>query len=91
MNEGGLYAERLDCRLPSAPQLPQYSSPLTGLSSSGIQFYSTTFHLNLDSNLDVLFSIALSVPAGTVARVMIWENGYQYGKLLNSSLRTSCD
>jgi beta-galactosidase len=83
MNEGGLYGERLGWALPSfAPTSPQFaeSTPFDGISSSGIEFYITTFHLNIDSDLDVPLGIELSAPAGTVARVMIWVNGYQYGK-----------
>lgn len=84
MNEGGLYGERLGWHLPScpAPYTPLFtsSSPLTGLSTSGVHFYTTTFRLALDADLDVPLGIALSAPPGTVARVMIWVNGYQYGK-----------
>lgn len=83
MNEGGLYGERLGWALPSfVPSSPQFgrSSPFQGLNSSGIEFYTTTFHLNIDSDLDVPLGIELSAPQGTVARVMIWVNGYQYGK-----------
>lgn len=83
MNEGGLYAERVGWHLPSfSPTSPQFgvSSPQVGISKSGIEFYITTFHLNIDSDLDVPLGIELSAPAGTVARVMIWINGYQYGK-----------
>jgi len=83
MNEGGLYGERVGWHLPSfKPEAPQFdrSSPTTGISKSGIQFYVTTFHLNVDSDLDVPIGIELAAPAGTVARVMIWINGYQYGK-----------
>ncbi|KAH6717456.1 beta-galactosidase, domain 2-domain-containing protein [Leptodontidium sp. MPI-SDFR-AT-0119] len=56
------------------------SSPAVGLASSGIRFYTTTVHLNIDSDLDVPLGIELTAPAGTVARVMIWINSYQYGK-----------
>jgi hypothetical protein len=83
MNEGGLYGERLGWPLPSfVPPDSEFdrSSPFIGINSSGIQFYITTFHLNIDSDLDVPLGIELSAPAGTVARVMIWVNGYQYGK-----------
>ncbi|KAG0652405.1 putative beta-galactosidase C [Hyphodiscus hymeniophilus] len=83
MNEGGLYGERLGWPLPSFdPQSPQFSesTPLEGLKSSGIEFYISTFHLNIDSDLDVPLGIELGAPAGTVARIMIWINGYQYGK-----------
>jgi beta-galactosidase GanA len=83
MNEGGLYGERVGWPLPSfVPSTPQFdrSSPFVGLKTSGIQFYTTTFHLNIDSDLDVPLGIELGAPAGTMARVMIWVNGYQYGK-----------
>ncbi|KAK3940357.1 family 35 glycosyl hydrolase [Diplogelasinospora grovesii] len=84
MNEGGLYAERLGWFLPGFSPSPSSgfdnSSPMDGISGAGVRFYTTTFHLNLDSDLDVPLGIALSSPAGTVARVMLWVNGYQYGK-----------
>ncbi|KAH8815593.1 glycoside hydrolase superfamily [Xylogone sp. PMI_703] len=83
MNEGGLYGERIGLHLPSVSDslfTSRTSSPLDGLNSSGIAFYTTTFHLNIDSDLDVPLGISLSAPAGTVARVMIFLNGYQYGK-----------
>lgn len=85
MNEGGLYGERLGWHLPrfktSSPQFSR-SSPLEGLNASGIEFYITTFHLNIDSDLDAPLGISLSAPPGTIARVMIWINGYQYGKFV---------
>jgi hypothetical protein len=83
MNEGGLKAERAGWHLPSfIPSRPQfsYSSPIDGLNTSGIEFYITTFHLNIDSDLDVPLGISLTAPNNTIARVMIWINGYQYGK-----------
>lgn len=84
-NEGGLYGERLGWHLPSfTPESPQFttSTPLTGRSKSGIEFYTTSFHLNIDSDLDVPIGITLSAASGTIARVMIWINGYQYGKYI---------
>lgn len=84
-NEGGLYGERLGWHLPDfTPESPQFttSTPLTGLSKSGIKFYTTSFHLNIDSDLDVPIGIALSAASGTIARIMIWINGYQYGKYI---------
>jgi hypothetical protein len=83
MNEGGLYGERVGWHLPGfVPKAPQFSdsTPLDGLNSSGIAWYTTTFSLDIDSDLDVPIGISLSSPAGTIARVMIWVNGYQYGK-----------
>ncbi len=87
MNEGGLLYERLGWAMPgfdtgSAPSSTPFnnSSPLAGFTGAGVRFYTTTFHLNLDSDLDVPLGIQLGAPAGTVARVMVWVNGYQYGK-----------
>jgi len=94
MNEGGLFAERMGWFLPgfnpssssafrsNSSSFPSSSSPLTGFTGAGIRFYTTTFHLNLDSDLDVPLGIELSSPPGTVARVMLFVNGYQYGKFV---------
>jgi hypothetical protein len=87
MNEGGLFGERVGWHLPnfdvsSFPGQFSSSTPMTGLNSSGIAFYTTTFTLDLDSDLDVPLGVELSAPAGTVARVMLWINGYQYGKFV---------
>jgi len=84
MNEGGLYGERAGWHSPFFIPDSNFdcSSPFTGLNSSGIRFYVTTFHLNIDSDLDAPLGIELGAPAGTVARVMIWVNGYQYGKFV---------
>ncbi|KAK7987585.1 Gti1/Pac2 family-domain-containing protein [Apiospora arundinis] len=81
MNEGGLYAERLGWHLPGFDTANwNESGPLQGLAGPGIRFYVTNFQLNLDDDLDVPLGVELSAPAGTVARVMFWVNGYQYGK-----------
>lgn len=83
-NEGGLYGERLGWHLPNFPasEFPSSSSPLTGLNTSGIEFFITTFSLDIPSDLDVPLGISLSSPAGTNARVQIFVNGYQYGKFV---------
>jgi beta-galactosidase GanA len=77
MNEGGLYGERQGWHLPGfdTSKLPSTSIPMDGLTQSGIRFYVTTFHLNIDSDLGAPLGIELSARAGTVARVMIWVNG----------------
>ncbi|KAH8674059.1 family 35 glycosyl hydrolase [Xylariales sp. PMI_506] len=81
MNEGGLYAERLGWHLPGFDTSGfDDSSPLDGFNSSGIRFYATTFSLDIDGDLDVPLGIRFSAPSGTEARVLLWINGYQYGK-----------
>lgn len=83
MNEGGLYGERMGWHLPGFnTENLLSSSPLDGLISSGIGFFVTTFNLDIDDNLDVPIGIELSSPMGTHARIMIFVNGYQYGKFV---------
>jgi beta-galactosidase len=77
-NEGGLYAERLGWFLPgfdASGRRFNTSSPLVGVSESGVRFYTTTFHLNIDNDLDALIGVSLSSPNGTAARVMLSVNG----------------
>ncbi|PWY63838.1 hypothetical protein BO83DRAFT_456186 [Aspergillus eucalypticola CBS 122712] len=83
MNEGGLYAERLGWFLPGFPasddkEFKSTSSPLDGLSESGVRFYVTTFNLDIHSDLDVPIGVSLSAPNGTIARVMLWVNGTKF-------------
>ncbi|KFX91010.1 hypothetical protein V490_06125 [Pseudogymnoascus sp. VKM F-3557] len=84
MNEGGLYAERLGWHLPGfdVSKWSHKEGPKTGLSKSGVQFYVTTFRLAIDADLDAPLGIEFSAPAGTVARLMFWVNGYQFGKAI---------
>jgi Beta-galactosidase, domain 2/Beta-galactosidase jelly roll domain/Beta-galactosidase, domain 3 len=83
MNEGGLHAERMGWHLPgfdAKTSVWTASSPSDGLSSAGIRLYRTTFALDLDADLDVPLGVEFSAATGSVARVMFWINGYQYGK-----------
>lgn len=87
MNEGGLYGERLGWHLPGFSPGAEGeewddSTPLVGLNASGVRFYTTSFDLDIDADLDAPLGLALSAPVGTVARVMLWVNGYQYGKFV---------
>lgn len=87
LNEDGLYAVRIGAHLPgfdttSAPGNSSSwtsGSPSEGLNASGVSFYRTIFSLDIPSDLDVPLGLQLSAPAGTVARVQIYINGYQYG------------
>lgn len=95
MNEGGLYGERLGWHLPgfspSSQPSPSSSSsaaaaawdsstPYDGLDGAGVRLYLTSFTLDVDADLDAPLGVSFSAPDGTVARVMFWVNGYQYGK-----------
>ena len=81
MNEGGFYGERMGWHLPGFNDAGwDTRSPTDGIQTSGICFFRTMFALDLDSDLDAPLGIELAAPTGTAARVMIWVNGYQYGK-----------
>lgn len=89
LNEGGLYGERLGWHLPLFSPSSSYpasygawddAGPTAGLSAPGVRFYVTKFTLDIDADLDAPLGLALSAANDTVARVMIWVNGYQYGK-----------
>ncbi|KAF2476740.1 uncharacterized protein BDR25DRAFT_375819 [Lindgomyces ingoldianus] len=83
MNEGGLYGERLGWHLPGFDNSAwEEGSPLEGLKGSGIKWYTTTFELDIDEDLDVPVGVELGAPKGTVARVLLFVNGYQYGKFV---------
>jgi hypothetical protein len=77
MSEGEFYAERMGWRLPSFDLSILHSrpTPMTSLTSSGIEISVAAFHVNIDPDLDVPLSAELDAPAGTVARAMIWING----------------
>ncbi|PSN60780.1 hypothetical protein BS50DRAFT_578950 [Corynespora cassiicola Philippines] len=82
MNEGGLYGERLGWHLPGFNTDDwEAASPVTdGVQGAGIKWFSTTFDLDIDEDLDVPIGFELGAPQGTISRVLIFVNGYQYGK-----------
>jgi hypothetical protein len=84
MNEGGLYGERLGWHLPGFDTSSWGdASPVTdGVKGAGVRWFTTTFSLNIDEDLDVPLGIELGAPSNTIARVLIFINGYQYGKFL---------
>lgn len=84
MNEGGLYGERMGWHLPGyePPPSANNSRPLDGVSGAEGRFYTTTFDLNLNADLDVPLGIQLSAPENTKAVVQIFVNGYQFGHYL---------
>lgn len=83
-NEGGLYGERLGWHLPgyTVPKSAGKETPLDGVSNAAGRFYTTTFKLNLDKDLDVPIGLQLGAAANTSAVVQIFMNGYQFGHYL---------
>lgn len=89
LNEGGLYAERQGYHQPHPPtSRPQWkvASPLTGISSVGIGFYTTSFKLNVPQGYDVPMSFVFnqtacsdSTPNSPYYRCQLYVNGYQFG------------
>lgn len=84
MNEGGLYGERLGWHLPgyTVPKSAGRESPLDGVAGAAGRFYTTTFMLDLDTDLDVPIGLQLGASANTSAVVQIFMNGYQFGHYL---------
>ena len=77
LNEGGLYGERLGWHLPGFDtESWEHSSPLEdGIKKAGIKWFTTTFALQIDKDLDVPIGVELGAPAGTIARVQLYVNG----------------
>jgi hypothetical protein len=78
MNEGGLYGERLGWHLPGFDTSAwETASPVNdGVKTSGIRWFTTSFDLDVDEDLDVPIGVELGASAGTVARVLLFVNGY---------------
>ncbi|KAJ0108291.1 hypothetical protein J7T55_005268 [Diaporthe amygdali] len=92
-NEGAMFAERQGYHLPGAPlQGMETKSPITkGVEGVGIEFYATTFELNMPKGYDVplsfVFKNASQALNGTQAaayRVQLFVNGWQYGEYVNN-------
>lgn len=77
LNEGGLYGERLGWHLPGFDTASwESASPIEdGVEGAGIKWYTTTFDLNVDKDLDAPIGVEFGAAAGTVARVQFYVNG----------------
>ncbi|KAJ4474972.1 glycoside hydrolase family 35 protein [Lentinula aciculospora] len=86
LNEGGLFAERIGAHLPGYPDDTwARGSPLTGFSQAGVNFYRTTFNLNVPDGFDVPVRLSFTPSAITSNfRVQIYLNGWQIGKYINN-------
>lgn len=92
LNEGGLYAERQGFHQPNPPSHdwtsspPSSPSPLHGLQTAGIGFYTAKFNLNIPAGWDVplYFNFANHTAPPSAYRVQLYVNGYQFGKYVNN-------
>ncbi|KAL4914908.1 putative beta-galactosidase A [Aspergillus aurantiobrunneus] len=87
LNEGGLYAERRGFHQPYPPSEDwETSTPLDGLSSAGIGFYTASFDLDIEPGWDVPISFVFgnSTAPAPAYRVQLYVNGWQYGKYVNN-------
>lgn len=77
MNEGGLYGERLGWHLPGfdTEKWEEASPTKDGVQSAGIKWFTTSFDLDINEDLDVPVGVELGAPTGTVARVLLFVNG----------------
>lgn len=77
MNEGGLYGERLGWHLPGfdTSSWQQASPVVDGVKGAGIRWFTTSFDLSIDQDLDVPIGIEVGAPQGTVARILLFVNG----------------
>ncbi|KAH8834879.1 glycoside hydrolase family 35 protein [Flagelloscypha sp. PMI_526] len=85
LNEGGLYGERVGAHLPGFPTTDWVvGSPMEGLKSAGVNFYRTTFDLNIPEGYDVPIALSITPSASTSRfRAQIYINGWQFGKYVN--------
>ncbi|KAL8286247.1 hypothetical protein RQP46_004735 [Phenoliferia psychrophenolica] len=89
-NEGGFFAEREGWHLPGFPTATwEKRSPMQGLATAGIGFFTTTLALNISAGLDVPLSIVYDGlhTAGsnsTAFRSLLFVNGWQFGRFVSN-------
>ncbi|KAF4918181.1 putative beta-galactosidase E [Colletotrichum viniferum] len=88
LNEGAMYAERQGYHLPGAPSSNwTVASPLEGITRAGIQFYTTTFDLDMPAGYDIPLSFAFENVTNegkpAIFRAQLFVNGYQFGEYVN--------
>jgi hypothetical protein len=77
MNEGGLYGERMGWHLPGYNTSEwERESPLKGMPTAGVKWYTTRFELNIPQGLDVPIAIELRAAKDVLARIQLFINGY---------------
>lgn len=87
LNEGGLWAERQGYHLPNPPTGTWSTElkPTEEIDSAGIQFFTTSFDLDLPQGYDVPVAIRLpAINSTATIRVQLYVNGWQYGKYVSN-------
>ncbi|KAG6865685.1 hypothetical protein C0991_000298 [Blastosporella zonata] len=84
-NEGGWWFERTGAHLPGYDDSKWDScSPYEGISAAGVTVYRTTFNLDLPKDADVPLAFDLELDSVNPHRVLIYVNGWQFGRFLSS-------
>lgn len=89
LNEGGLYAERQGFHQPNPPNKDwSVGNPQTGINSSGIAYYQSSFDLNIPGGYDIplFFNFANTTINGATSnyQAQLYVNGWQFGKYINN-------
>ncbi|OAG13056.1 uncharacterized protein CC84DRAFT_1227943 [Paraphaeosphaeria sporulosa] len=90
LNEGGLFAERHGLHLPgalsaSAAAWTNSKGPVAdGLSRPGVGFFGAEFDLDIPGGWDVPLSFTFTNTTGNAHRVLLYVNGWQYGKYVSN-------
>ncbi|KAF9465548.1 glycoside hydrolase family 35 protein [Collybia nuda] len=84
-NEGGWWFERVGAHLPGYDASAWKScSPYQGIAKPGVTVYRTTFDLNFPAGSDIPLAFDFSLDNVTPHRVLIYVNGWQFGRFLSS-------
>ncbi|KAH7102269.1 glycoside hydrolase superfamily [Auriculariales sp. MPI-PUGE-AT-0066] len=86
LNEGGLYGERQGWHLPGFDDSKwAVGKPTDGIKAAGVNFYRTSFTLNVPSGVDYPIAIVTkNSTANPHFRAQFYVNGYQFGKYANA-------
>ncbi|KDN33240.1 hypothetical protein RSAG8_13669, partial [Rhizoctonia solani AG-8 WAC10335] len=83
MNLGGLYVERTGAVYSNDSAVSwSAGSPFVGIDKAGIRAYKTTLRLDVPEDADVPFGFKFVT--GGRCRVMLYVNGWQFGKFVSS-------
>ncbi|KAG6812051.1 hypothetical protein H0H92_004635 [Tricholoma furcatifolium] len=85
-NEGGWWYERVGAHLPGFDDSKWSTcSPYEGRTSQGVTVYRTTFNLDLPRGADIPLAFDMELDTVNPHRVLIWVNGWQFGRFISSS------